>query len=75
MIWKTTNGLGEEVTWFSKDEVKNILKEILEIHEHCIFENNAINNCSMSCKYYNDCDGEFSYLGNLVNKKIEELEQ
>lgn len=22
MIWKTTNGLGQEVTWYSEDEVK-----------------------------------------------------
>lgn len=24
MIWKTTNGLGQEVTWYSEDEVKKI---------------------------------------------------
>ena len=22
MIWKTTNGLGQEVTWYSEDEIK-----------------------------------------------------
>lgn len=24
MIWKTTNGLGEEVVWYSEDELKQI---------------------------------------------------
>ena len=24
MIWKTTNGLGQEVTWYSEDELKKI---------------------------------------------------
>lgn len=28
MIWKTTNGLGQEVTWYSKKEVCNILDKI-----------------------------------------------
>lgn len=22
MIWKTTNGLGQDVTWYSEDEIK-----------------------------------------------------
>jgi hypothetical protein len=28
MIWKTTNGLNQEVTWYSKEEVFNILNKI-----------------------------------------------
>ncbi len=24
MIWKTTNALGQEVTWYSEDEIKKI---------------------------------------------------
>ena len=24
MIWKTTNGQGQEVTWYSEDEIKKI---------------------------------------------------
>jgi hypothetical protein len=40
MIWKTTNGLGQEVTWYSEDEVKHLndllnqaLKELEELQE------------------------------------------
>lgn len=28
MIWKTTNALGQEVTWYSEDEIK-IYEEII----------------------------------------------
>ena len=41
MIWKTTNGLGQEVTWYSEAEYHILwnalddVKELLEIHEHC----------------------------------------
>lgn len=34
MIWKTTNGLGQEVTWYSEDEVeyfKNLLYQALKM--------------------------------------------
>ncbi len=33
MIWKTTNGLGQEVTWYSEDEViwlRNLLYQALK---------------------------------------------
>ena len=40
MICKTTNGLGQEVTWYSEDEVKHLndllnqaLKELEELQE------------------------------------------
>jgi hypothetical protein len=40
MIWKTTNGLGQEVTWYSEDEIKRLndllnqaLKELEELQE------------------------------------------
>jgi len=40
MIWKTTNGLGQEVMWYSEDEVKHLndllnqaLKELEELQE------------------------------------------
>ena len=41
MIWKTTNALGQEVTWYSEDEyfelwnVLDDVKELLELHQHC----------------------------------------
>ena len=40
MIWKTTNALGQEVTWYSEDEVKHLndllnqaLKELEELQD------------------------------------------
>ena len=40
MIWKTTNVLSQEVTWYSEDEVKHLndllnqaLKELEELQE------------------------------------------
>ena len=30
MIWKTTNGLGQEVTWYSNNEVERALAKINE---------------------------------------------
>jgi hypothetical protein len=40
MIWKTTNTLGQEVTWYSEDEVKHLndllnqaLKELEELQD------------------------------------------
>ena len=41
MIWKTTNGLGQEVTWYSEDEYYSLwnvlddVKELLELNQHC----------------------------------------
>ena len=41
MIWKTTNGLGQEVTWYSEAEYHSLwnalddVKELLELHQHC----------------------------------------
>lgn len=38
MIWKTTNGLGQEVVWYSEDEYLSLLfaldnaKELLKLH-------------------------------------------
>lgn len=34
MIWKTTNGLGQEVTWYSIEEIKKIM------YEQCPCRNN-----------------------------------
>ena len=40
MIWKTTNELGQEVTWYSEGEYHSIwnvlddVKELLELHQH-----------------------------------------
>ena len=34
MIWKTTNALGQEVTWYSEDEVKKIL------YKNCSYRKN-----------------------------------
>ena len=33
MIWKTTNGLGQEVTWYSEDEYNTLLKALFDIQE------------------------------------------
>ena len=39
-LWKTTNALGQEVTWYSEDEYHRLwnvlddLKELLELHQH-----------------------------------------
>ena len=41
MIWKTTNALGQEVTWYSEEEYHSLwnvlddVKELLEEHQHC----------------------------------------
>ena len=40
MIWKTTNGINQEVTWYSEDEYHSLwnalydVKELLELHEN-----------------------------------------
>lgn len=36
MIWKTTNGLGQEVVWYSEDEYNKINKCLKDIEEFCI---------------------------------------
>ena len=33
MIWKTTNGLGQEVAWYSEDEYNTLLNALLDIQE------------------------------------------
>ena len=33
MIWKTTNGLGKEVAWYSEDEYNTLLNALLDIQE------------------------------------------
>ena len=33
MIWKTTNRLGQEVTWYSEDEYNKLLKALFDIQE------------------------------------------
>ena len=53
---------------------KQTLAEIKEIAEECYYECNSMNNCNISCKYYNDCNGEFSYLLAYLNKQISEVE-
>lgn len=30
MVWKTTNALGQEVTWYSEEDVKQLKKELEE---------------------------------------------
>ena len=41
MIWKTTKGLNQEVTWYSESKYVTLLyvlddvKELLELHQHC----------------------------------------
>ena len=40
MIWKTTNGLGQDVTWYSEDEYNTLLialfvmQELLEFYDN-----------------------------------------
>ena len=53
---------------------KQTLTDIKEIAEECYYECNSMNNCNISCKYYNDCNGEFSYLLAYLNKQISEVE-
>ena len=55
-------------------QLKQTLQEIKEIAEECYYECNSMNNCNISCKYYNDCNGEFSYLLAYLNKQISEVE-
>ena len=33
MIWKTTNRLGQDVTWYSEDEYNKLLKALFDIQE------------------------------------------
>ena len=33
MIWKTTNALGQETTWYSEDEYNTLLKALFDIKE------------------------------------------
>lgn len=33
MIWKITNALGQEVTWYSKDEYNKLLNALFDIQE------------------------------------------
>ena len=56
------------------DKLKETLAEIKEIAEECYYKCNSMNNCNISCKYYNDCNGEFSYLLAYLNKQISEVE-
>ena len=46
MIWKTINVLGQEVTWYSEDELRAI-KDIASI--------NAINTCWTSLTLCDEC--------------------
>ena len=55
------------------ERLKETLAEIKEIAEECYYECNSMNNCNISCKYYNDCNGEFSYLLAYLNKQISEV--
>ena len=55
-------------------ELKQTLIDIKEIAEECYYECNSMHNCNISCKYYNDCNGEFSYLLAYLNKQISEVE-
>lgn len=52
------------------EKLKQTLTEIKEIAEECYYKCNSMNNCNISCKYYNDCNGEFSYLLAYLNKQI-----
>lgn len=33
MIWKTTNGLNQEVVWYSEDEYNTLLNALFDIQE------------------------------------------
>ena len=33
MTWKTTNRLGQDVTWYSEDEYNTLLKALFDIQE------------------------------------------
>ena len=33
MIWKTTNALGQDATWYSEDEYNTLLKALFDIQE------------------------------------------
>ena len=47
MIWKTTNGLNQEVTWYDQQEL-NKIKDIASI--------NAINTCWASLTLCDECE-------------------
>ena len=72
MIWKTTNGLGQEVTWYSAEKVRNIIEKIQNEMSECFLKSNSLNNCQ-NCQ--RECNGEFSYIENLIldiDKQIKE---
>lgn len=73
MIWKKKNINGEEIVLYSGDEVLKILEDIRNNMGYCFMHCNSCNNCS-GCSI-EDCNGEFSYLENLVKQKIEELDK
>ena len=49
MIWKTTNALGQEVTWYSEDEYNTLLislfvmQELLELYDNGTHIDRALN--------------------------------
>ena len=43
MIWKTTNALGQDVTWYSEDEYNTLLISLFVIQELLELYNNGTN--------------------------------
>ena len=42
-MWKTTNYLGKEVVWYSKEEVQEIFSNITNLCNNVIFQTNETN--------------------------------
>lgn len=42
-MWKMTNGLGKEVTWYSKEEMEEYAIQILKIHLKFLKQNGKLN--------------------------------
>lgn len=52
MIWKTINGLGKEVVWYSKEHINKILENI----KNDLLELIILTNEYDSCYYKDKCD-------------------
>lgn len=63
MIWKTTNGLGQEVTWYSEDEY-NRLKEKLEKIDWYLSVFCA------SCKYFDGINFGFDLKDDTICREV-----
>ena len=53
-MWKTTNGLGQPVTWYSEATVKKLIDALEEIRELHI----ACKDCDFDCMYCSEVKPE-----------------